>query len=335
MASHSDWSAWHHQLHQRLLKKPQLLPAGSGLVLAISGGQDSMALLGLLRDLRHKHAWTLKLWHGDHGWHHHSGEIAAELSAWCRSQGFDIRISRAEQGQANSEAKARAWRYAELQKAAEEWDSDVVTAHTASDRAEGVLMNMARGCDIEGLSNLREVRPLSEHMPLGPRLRRPLLHLRRDETAAICSSLQLPIWLDPSNADQSLERNRIRHQVMPVLNQLHPGCEQRMADLSERLSQVRDIQAGLCDLALQSLIHGAGLDRQTMRRLDDPTCRALLATWLRRQGTPRITSQLLDELSHRLRTGPGNGQSDLGNHWRLEWNPSTIQLINTAPKEKN
>ena len=330
MAPHTDWSTWHHRLHRRLLSNPQLLPAGSNLVLAISGGQDSMALLGLLRDLSPKHRWTLQLWHGDHGWHQHSSAMATELSAWCRSQGMELQISRAQQGQANTEARARAWRYDQLGNAAEAMGGDVVTAHTASDRAEGMLMNLARGCDIQGLSALRAVRPLNDHHPHGPHLRRPLLHLSRHDTANICTSLQLPIWLDPSNTDQALERNRIRHQVMPVLKALHPGCEQRMADLGARISHLRDTQNGLCELALQSLIHGEGLDRQAFRPLDHTTCCALLAAWLKKQGSCPLTRQRLDQLSHRLRTGPGDGQSDLGNNWRLQWNRTTIRLLNTA-----
>jgi len=62
------WSPLHLRLHRQLLQKPDLLPAGAPLLVAVSGGQDSMALLALLRDLRRLHHWSLQLWHGDHGW---------------------------------------------------------------------------------------------------------------------------------------------------------------------------------------------------------------------------------------------------------------------------
>ena len=66
--------------------QPQLLPQGSSLLLAVSGGQDSMALLALLQDLAPLHGWSLSLWHGDHRWHDGSSRIAAELSSWCQQR---------------------------------------------------------------------------------------------------------------------------------------------------------------------------------------------------------------------------------------------------------
>ena len=72
------WTSWHARLHRQLLLEPWLLPKGQPLLLAVSGGQDSMALLSLLIGLRHLPAWTLTVWHGDHGWHERSGVIALE-----------------------------------------------------------------------------------------------------------------------------------------------------------------------------------------------------------------------------------------------------------------
>ena len=87
----------------------------------------------------------------------------------------------------------------QLRAAAADLHSEVVTAPTATERA------------------------LSSQHQDGPRLQRPLLHLTRSETARICRSLNLPIWVDNSNQDLHLARNRIRHQVMPVLGGFTPG----------------------------------------------------------------------------------------------------------------
>ena len=91
------WSRWHHRFHRHLLDQPALLPAQARLLVAVSGGQDSMALLRLLLD-RHLHHWTLHVWHGDHGWHGGSGTIASDLAAWCTDQGHTLIIDRAEAG---------------------------------------------------------------------------------------------------------------------------------------------------------------------------------------------------------------------------------------------
>ena len=325
-----NWSGCHHRLHRRLLQNPKLLPDGITLLLAVSGGQDSMAMLGLLRQLQHSHGWTLQLWHGDHSWHTGSTKVAHELANWCKQEGLSLRISRAASGQAMTEASARAWRYSQLLAAATELHSDVVTAHTATDRAEGVLLNMARGCGLHGLSALNADRALSSQHPDGPRFRRPFLDLTRSETAGICRSLNLPVWVDPSNQDLHLARNRIRHQVMPVLDELHPGSDRRIAELSDRVFYVRETQIQLSQLALEALQHERGLNRKRMRQLEAHTCRALMLTWLRECGAPSVDSESLHILSHLLRKGDTKGQYDLGGQWWIRWNEGTIQLINAT-----
>ena len=225
------WTSWHDRLHRRLLQQPQLLPQGSSLLLAVSGGQDSMALLALLRDLAPLHGWSLSLWHGDHRWRNSSSRIATELSAWCQQRQLPLQIDAATPGEMPNEATARHWRYERLEQRGREACSDVVTGHTASDRAETILLQLARGSDLAGLASLPSVRPLS---PEGPQLRRPLLHLQRDDTLQICQELALPIWEDPSNQSPDFARNRIRQEVLPVLEELYPGCTRRMSDLAER-----------------------------------------------------------------------------------------------------
>ena len=290
------WTSWHDRLHRRLLMQPQLLPQGSSLLLAVSGGQDSMALLALLQDLAPLHGWDLNLWHGDHGWHDNSSRIAAELSSWCQKWQLSLQVDQAAPGEVPSEAKARQWRYERLEQRGRQAGADVVTGHTASDRAETMLLQLARGSDLAGLAALPSVRPLS---PEGPRLRRPLLHLQRRDTLQICRDLALPIWEDPSNQSPEFARNRIRQEVLPVLEELHPGCSQRISDLAERVSQVRDSQTELSRMALKLLQTAAGLDRRGLGALSSASRRLLLAQWLQQQGVPALPASQLDELSRR------------------------------------
>ena len=309
-----------------MLQKPELLPDGSELLVAVSGGQDSMALLALLRDLRQLHGWSLRLWHGDHGWHQGSSQVAEDLTRWCFDQGFELQTSRAAPNEAGSEASARDWRYHQLLASARQNHCDVVTAHTATDRAETVLLNIARGCNLQGLSALPAQRPLCDQDPDGPQLRRPLMHWTRTETAQICRDLKLPIWHDPSNFNLALARNRIRHTVLPVLDELHPGSDRRIAQLSEGVAQVRNCQLQLSHLALQAIQRLDGLDRQRLAELDEATGRILLVAWLRKVGGPQISSKTLENLTHQLCRGKASGQFNLSDGWTLSWNPTTIRL---------
>ncbi len=317
------WTSWHDRLHRRLLMQPQLLPQGSHLLLAVSGGQDSMAMLALLQDLAPLHSWSLSFWHGDHRWHDGSSQIAAELGAWCQQRQLRLQVDQAAPGQVPSEAKARQWRYERLQQRGLEAGADVVTGHTASDRAETMLLQLARGSDLAGLAALPSIRPIS---PEGPQLRRPLLHLQRQDTLQICRDLSLPVWEDPSNQSPAFARNRIRREVLPVLEELHPGCSQRISGLAERVSQVRDSQTELGRMALEGLQTPTGLDRRRLGALSPVTRRLLLADWLQQQGVPPLHADQLEQLSQRLREGAPGGAADLAGGWQLSWKGEELVL---------
>ena len=335
MTAGEPWLNWHDRLHRQLLLNPQLLPKGSTLLLAISGGQDSMALLGLLRDLSRRHDWSLQLWHGDHCWHPGSARIAGDLGRWCQTQQLPLQISTGTLNCTGSEAKARAWRYSQLHQICEQLNSNragnpcrtVVTGHTGSDRAESLLLQLSRGTDLAGLGNLRWKRSLNADAADDIRLVRPLLHFSRDDTAAICQDLQLPIWPDPSNNDPRFDRNRIRQEVLPVLEALHPGCSRRMADLSERVSQVQDTQNALVTLTLEHLKGEDGaLKRPPLQQLPSSARRLLLHGWLQTQGMPALPARQLEELSTAIGPSQPPGERHLAGQKRLHWCRNWVQL---------
>jgi tRNA(Ile)-lysidine synthase len=137
------------------------------------------------------------------------------------------------------EAGARDWRYAMLGQIARlEGFGTVVTGHTASDRAETLLYNLARGSGLDGLAALGWRRPLGEPglQAAGLQLVRPLLDFTREDTAAICAALGAAVWSDPVNQDLTYARNRIRHRVMPqLIEQINPRAIEHLAQTAELL----------------------------------------------------------------------------------------------------
>jgi tRNA(Ile)-lysidine synthase len=141
-------------------------------------------------------------WHVDHGLRensHTEAALVAQLAAQLGAQ-FETRTVSVEQG-ANTEARAREARYSVL-------PSGVLTGHTADDQVETILINLLRGSGTRGLAGMQ------------PTAQRPLLQLRRNETVALCNALGIAVFNDPSNDDERFQRNRIRHEVLPLLESL-------------------------------------------------------------------------------------------------------------------
>lgn len=229
------WSDRHAQIH-RGLRGRSLLPQGCSMVVAVSGGQDSVALLKLLVDLQPKWRWRLWAVHCDHGWRPDSAENAAFVADLCQNWGVPCQVIAAET-RPTTEAAARHWRYDVLGKATQTLGAThIATGHTATDRAETLLYNLLRGSGTDGLQALAWQRPLSPDQP-GLTVVRPLLDLTRQDTAQFCQQFGLPWWIDSTNADLTYARNRLRLDVFPLLQRhFNPRVEQTLAKTAEILT---------------------------------------------------------------------------------------------------
>lgn len=183
------------ELVLRLLTRCAFAPPGTPVTLAVSGGADSCALL-VLACAAGLDATAV---HVDHGLRAGSSGEALVVAGAAERFGARFRAETVQVGDGpNLEARARAARLAVL-------PDDVLTGHTADDRAETVLLNLLWGAGLDGLS------------ALGPSSRRPILGLRRGDTEALCAAVGLEPVRDPSNDDRRFRRNRIRHEVLPLL----------------------------------------------------------------------------------------------------------------------
>jgi tRNA(Ile)-lysidine synthase len=211
---------------EALLARCAFPPPGTPLACAVSGGADSLALLVLAVAA----GCDVCAVHVDHGLREGSAAEAGVVADAARRVGARFEAKRVDVAPGpNLEARARAARYAVL-------PPDVATGHTADDQAETVLLNLLRGAGLDGLA------PMLGDEPGRPR--RPLLRLRRWETAALCAELGLVPVVDPSNAEPAHLRNRIRHELLPLLDQL---AKRDVVELLARQATVLREEADLLD----------------------------------------------------------------------------------------
>jgi len=221
----------------------------------VSGGADSLALL-ILAVAAGLDATAI---HVDHGLRPGSAaeatvveDVAARLGAL-----FEGHILSLPPG-TNLEARARTARYACL-------PNGVLTGHTADDLAETVLVNLLRGAGLDGLAPMRPT----------PRVLRPLLALRRTETRALCRATGVVPFEDPSNDDPRFIRNRVRHELIPLL-----------ADISRRdpvpiLARQADVLAAEAALLDDCAAHLDPTDARALAAATEVLARRAIRRWLR------------------------------------------------------
>ena len=208
------------------------------LLLAVSGGPDSIALLhGAVRLVASgQRAWRLSVAHLDHGLRPDSADDADFVRAASTMLGLPAEVGRTDvaalardEGRSIEEA-GRDARYRFLEEVAPA-GALIATAHTLDDVAETVLINLLRGSGLGGMAGIPARRG---------RVVRPLLDERRDELRGLLDAAGIAYRVDPSNADPAYLRNRIRAELLPVLESIRPGAVERIGRFS-RLAAGDDV----------------------------------------------------------------------------------------------
>jgi tRNA(Ile)-lysidine synthase len=208
------------------------------LVVGVSGGPDSLCLLGVLHEL----GYPLLVAHFDHRLRPDSGEDARRVASIAADYGLEVAIGAgdvralAAAAKLSLEEAARLARYRFLFATARERQAQAVAvAHTADDQVETVLMHLLRGSGLAGLKGMQPCSRLAEfdaHIPLV----RPLLETWREETVAYCQVHGLAPTIDPTNADLAFFRNRLRHELIPTLQQYNPRVKEGVLRMARTLA---------------------------------------------------------------------------------------------------
>ncbi|MCL6562061.1 MAG: tRNA lysidine(34) synthetase TilS [Firmicutes bacterium] len=223
------------ELERRVLERlSRHVEPGASVVVAVSGGGDSMALLALASRLRPALRWRLRPLHVDHGMRAESAAEARWVQEYCYRQfGWPVRVARiavARSGGESLEGALRRQRYQCLEEFRRASGSAaILLAHQWEDQAETVLMRVLSGTGIFGLRAMAVRR--------GPLLR-PLLPERRATLRAYLQELGLQWLEDPTNQDPRWLRNRLRHELMPLLRQhYNPAVERALWRLAEEAQE--------------------------------------------------------------------------------------------------
>lgn len=276
------------------------LAAGDAVIIAVSGGADSLALAAAVAFEAPKSRITTVAIVVDHQLQRGSGEVALRAAEQCRDLGVDhadvrtVDVSAAGNG---PESAARTARYAALEAAAASYDAGaMLLGHTRDDQAETVLLALARGSGPRALTGMAPVArrglesvsgsaPASSTREPGVSWLRPLLEVTRAETHAACAALHLEPWHDPHNDDPRYLRVRARRALADLETDLGPGV---VAGLARTASLVRDDLDFLDDQAT-SLADGLGESpwaADELAALATPLRTRVWRELLRRAGSP-------------------------------------------------
>jgi tRNA(Ile)-lysidine synthase len=266
------------------------LPTDTTLIAGVSGGPDSMCLADAL--LARWRTERVILAHFNHALRGAASDADADyVREFAQARGVRCVIERADVAAlaaatgVSLELAGRDARYAFFARLATQTGAGaVLVAHHADDQAETVLFRMLRGTGIEGLRGMRTLSSLKDGPP-GVALIRPLLRVPRADIEKYCADLGLEPRYDATNDALDATRNRLRHEVLPMLERINPGVRQVLARLADSAAAELDVSAYATSQAMRAVTQprddGIAIDRAAWRNLPEGMQRLVLRECVR------------------------------------------------------
>ena len=288
---------------RRLSQDCALMP-GSHVLVALSGGADSTALLCFFLEIAGRYPLKVSCAHVEHGIRVEAslGDCAF-VHALCEEKGVPLYISHVDapaysrEHGCGMEDAARRLRYAFLHETANTIGADVIAlAHHAADQSETVLMHAMRGSDVRGLCAMRH---------RSGRLIRPLLDEKPQALREYLLSIGQSWREDESNADKAYLRNRIRHEILPLMEAAVPGAGkalERLARAAQRDEDYFSAQLDALDLKVIPLVDGLAVQKSALSGLHPAICSRALVRLIARADIERQTADVIEAILDALQT---------------------------------
>lgn len=248
------------------IEKYNMISTGDRVVVALSGGADSVSLLDALCSLKEKYNLTVYAAHLNHNLR---GEEAERDENFCKilCKNYEVELfiksidihTLANEQKISEELCGRNERYKFFDELSVRLNAKIATAHSASDNAETLIYNIARGSSVRGLSAIP---------PKRGRIIRPLIEVSRAQIEEYCKQKGLAFVTDSTNLTDDYTRNRIRHSVMGTLRDINPQLEQSVSQLSESAREVTDYLNKQAQAALDKCKTQFGFSCKMLLQLD-------------------------------------------------------------------
>ncbi len=323
---------------RRAVRRYRMLDPGDLVVVAVSGGSDSVALLYALRILGREQGLKLHAAHLNHGIRGQEADAdEALVRDLAERAGVHLSVERLEGESllrgAGLEARARRARYEFLHRVATRLGAGkIATGHTRDDQAETVLLRLLRGSGSRGLAGILPLR--------SDGVVRPLIFASREKVLAFLQTAGLAFREDRTNADLRFLRNRVRHEVLPLLRAIAPRVDERLARLADALRADAGFLDAETDRVLgerggwQRRVRGEGrellMDRAFLRMLPEALRRRTILRVLAEMGAPSdraaaAVAAIEEHLAGDFRDGVRPGGIDLRGGGRIAWESSGLR----------
>lgn len=316
--------------------KRRLSPQPEGKILVgLSGGADSVALIYLLLFLREEGTAYPEAVHVNHGLRGNESEAdEAFVRELCRKNEIPLHVERIDLGGRRDENRAREARYhAFLRVLKENGIETLALAHQRDDQAETLLMHLMRGAGPEGLGGMRPLERREEYT-----LIRPMLGISGKELRAALTDAGIAWREDASNQEKYYLRNRIRKELIPLMEEMAPGVSDRLARTAELMARENEAAAAETRKMLSESAAVEGLFTAPLQEAAEAVRSRVLRAWWRKEGPLLEERELSFEQTRRLEQlidAPRGTIINLPGGWRARREKDRLRLLDPENRTKN